>query len=133
MPNLEFLQPEGLSRPSGYTHVVTLTPGKLIVIAGQVALDANGQIVGAGDLRAQTQQVFENLRLALAAAGATFAQVVKLTIFIVNYQPEHRAAFVEVRDQFIAHDRPPAGTLVGVQALARPEFMIEIEALAAVE
>jgi len=59
--------------------------------------------------------------------------VVKLTIFIVNYQPEYRAAFVEVRDQFIARDRPPAGTLVGVQALARPEFLIEIEALAAVE
>jgi len=133
MPNLEFLQPEGLSRPGGYTHVVTLTPGKLVVISGQVALDADAQIVGAGDLRAQTQQVFENLRLALAAAGANFAQVVKLTIFVVNYQPAHRAAIVEVRDQFIARDHPPAGTLVGVQALARPEFLIEIEALAAAE
>lgn len=131
MATLEFLQPEGLSRPTGYTQVVTVSPGKLIVISGQVALDASAQLVGVGDLRAQTQQVFENLGLALASAGAAFAQVIKLTIFVVNYQPAHRAAIVEVRDQFIARDHPPASTLVGVQALARPEFLIEIEALAA--
>lgn len=131
MAALEFLQPLGLARPSGYTQVVTVSPGKLIVISGQVALDADAQVVGVGDLRAQTQQVFENLRLALAAAGATFAQVIKLTIFVVNYTPAHRAAIVEVRDQFVARDQPPASTLVGVQALARPEFLIEIEALAA--
>jgi enamine deaminase RidA (YjgF/YER057c/UK114 family) len=131
MAVLEFLQPEGLARPAGYTQVVTVSPGKLIVISGQVALDANAQLVGAGDMHAQTQQVFENLRLALAAAGATFEQVIKLTILVVNYTPAHRAAIVEVRDQFIARGQPPASTLMGVQALARPEFLIEIEALAA--
>src|SRR5690606_20596274 len=129
----EFIQPEGLARSNGYTQVVTARPGKLIVISGQVAFDANGQLVGPGDLGAQTRQVFENLRLALEAAGATFADVIKLTIFVVNYDVSQRAAIVAVREQYLSRENPPASTLVGVQALARPEFLIEIEALAVIE
>ena len=126
----EFLKPDGLAHYTGYTLVVTAQPGKLILISGQVAFDVNGQLVGPGDLAAQTQQVFENLRLALAAAGATFEDVLKLTIFVVNYETSQRAAIVAVREQYLSCEHPPASTLVGVQALARPEFMIEIEALA---
>jgi enamine deaminase RidA (YjgF/YER057c/UK114 family) len=126
----EFIQPDGLARSTGYTQVVTARPGKLILISGQVAFDVNGQLVGPGDLGKQTQQVFENLRLALAAAGATFENVLKLTIFVVNYDPSQRASIVAVREQFLSREHPPASTLVGVQALARPEFLIEIEALA---
>jgi enamine deaminase RidA (YjgF/YER057c/UK114 family) len=129
---LEFTQPDGLVRPTGYTQVVTARPGKLIFIAGQVALDAAGQLVGAGDLGAQAGQVFANLHTALTAAGASFAEVAKLTIFVVNYQPEHRAAIVEARDRFVSREQPPASTLVGVQALARPEFLVEVEAVAAI-
>ena len=133
MPQKEFIQPTGLSTPGGYTHVVTARGGKMVFIAGQVALDANAKLVGEGDLRAQTQQVFENLKIALAAAGATFEDVVKVTIFVVNYKPADRAVIVEARDRFVSKEHPPASTLVGVQSLARPEFMIEIEAIAIVE
>jgi enamine deaminase RidA (YjgF/YER057c/UK114 family) len=133
MPHKEFIQPPGLSTPGGYTHVVTAHGGKMVFIAGQVALDASARLVGEGDLRAQAQQVFENLKTALAAAGASFEDVVKITIFVVNYKPADRAVIVEVRDRFVSKEHPPASTLVGVQSLARPEFMIEIEAIAIVE
>jgi enamine deaminase RidA (YjgF/YER057c/UK114 family) len=133
MPHTEFIQPAGLSTPGGYTHVVTSQGGKMVFVAGQVALDANAKLVGEGDLRAQTGQVFENLKIALAAAGAGFEDVVKVTIFVVNYKSADRAVIVEVRDRFVSKQHPPASTLVGVQSLARPEFMIEIEALAVVE
>jgi len=133
MPNIDFIQPEGLARTSSYTQVVTTGPGRLVIVSGQVAYDAEGQFVGAGDLAAQTRQVFENLRVALEAAGASFATVLKLTIFVVNYELAHRAAIVAVRDDYVSRQHPPASTLVGVQALARPEFLIEIEALAAAD
>ncbi len=128
----QFINPDGLSNPGTYTHVVTVQGGKLIFISGQVALDAQGQVVGAGDLKAQAKQVFENLKTALASQSATFTDVVKLNIYIVNYKPEYRQVVAEVRGQYFAA-RPPASTLVGVQSLARPEFMIEVEAIAAVE
>ncbi len=133
MAQKEFIQPEGLSNPGSYTHVVTARGGKMIFIAGQVAQDVNAQLVGEGNLRTQTQQVFQNIRTALAAAGATFDDVVKLTTYVVNYTPAHRPVILEVRNQFVSKAHPPASTLVGVQALARPEFLIEIEAVAVVD
>lgn len=132
MPNT-FINPDGLSTPNGYTHVVTTTGRRTIHISGQVAFDRSGQIVGAGDLRAQTVQAFENLRIALAAAGATFNDVVKMTTFVVNYKPEYRPLLREVRLGYLNAAQPPAHTLVGVQALALPEIMIEIEATAVLE
>jgi enamine deaminase RidA (YjgF/YER057c/UK114 family) len=129
----QFINPPGLSTPRGYTHVVTTPPGRLVFIAGQVATDANGQLVGAGDLRAQAEQVFENLKTALAAAGATFADVVKGTTFIVGYKPEDRAIIAEVRSRYLHAEQPPTSTLVGVQALALPEFLIEVEVIAVVQ
>lgn len=126
----QFINPKELSNPGTYTHVVVAEGKKTIFISGQIALDANGQVVGKGDLRAQTQQVFENLKTALASAGATFADVVKLTTYIVNYKPDMRPALVEVRAAYLPKENPPASTLVGVMALAREEFLIEIEAIA---
>ena len=128
----EYLQPAGLSRSAAYTHVVAVDAGKLLFISGQVALDGSGQLVGRDDLRAQAQQVFENLRIALSAGGATFADVVKLNTYIVNYVPEYRTILGEVRSRYTGAEHPPASTLVGVQALALPEFLIEVEAVAVV-
>jgi enamine deaminase RidA (YjgF/YER057c/UK114 family) len=131
MPN-RFIQPDGLSKAPTYTHVVATTGPTTIYISGQVALDAAGSVVGPGDLAAQTAKVMENLQTALAAAGATFDDVVKITTFVVDYQPEHRPIIGEVRGRYLPPAQPPASTLVGVQALALPEFLIEIEAVAVV-
>ncbi|MBI3742507.1 MAG: RidA family protein [Chloroflexi bacterium] len=128
----QFINPKDLTNLGTYTHVVIAQSKKIIFISGQVALDASGQIVGSGDLRAQTRQVFENLKIALGAAGATFADVVKMNTYVVNYKPEMRPALVEVRSEYLPKENPPASTLVGVTALAREEFLIEIEAIAVV-
>ncbi len=132
MPKL-FINPEGLSSPGTYTHVVAAQGGKLVFVSGQVALDSRGQIVGPGDLQMQTKQVFENLKIALASAGAAFTDVVKLTTYVVNYKPEYRQQLAQVRSQYLPTDRPPTSTLVGVQSLARQEFLIEVEAIAVVD
>ena len=126
------LQPEGLAKPRGYSHVVSAR-GRHVFIAGQVAFDAEGRVVGAGDLRAQTEQVFKNLQRALAAAGARLEDLVKTTIFVVGYRPADREVIAEVRSRVYGNVEPPASTLVGVQALVVPELMIEIEAVAVVD
>ena len=104
--------------------------GRLVAISGQVALDADGAVVGAGDAAAQARQVFENLRRCLAAAGAGFADVIKLTYFVtdVAYMPAIRAA----RDEVLGTDPLPASTAVQVAALVLPDLLLEIEALALV-
>ena len=132
MSKIEFIQPGSLSNPGGYTHVVTVEEAKLVYISGQVAYDVNFHLVGEGDLAAQTRQVMKNLNLALDAAGGSFDNVIKFTIYVVGYQPSHRNTIIAVRDEYISSENPPASTLVGVQALARPELLIEIEAVAAV-
>jgi enamine deaminase RidA (YjgF/YER057c/UK114 family) len=102
----------------------------MIYTAGQVPIDEQGNLVGAGDLAAQAEQVMRNVGLALAAAGASYADVVKITTYVVNYKPEHRAIIGKVRAAFFANGTPPASTLVGVAALAMPEWLVEIEAVA---
>lgn len=129
----EFLTPSTLGTPVGYSHVVTVQGGKLIILSGQVAINARNEIVGRDDLAAQTKQVFENIALALKSVKATFADVVKLTYYIVNYRFEYRQTILDIRDQYVSLEDPPASTLLGVQALALPEFLIEIEATAFVE
>ena len=129
----QFLNPEGLSKPTGYTHVVIAQPGKLVYISGQIALNAKGELVGTGDLRAQVTQVFENLKTALAAAGGTMNDIVKLNYYVVNLKPEQLPMLREVRNSYISQEHPPASTLAGVTALARADFMIEIEAVAVVK
>ena len=126
------INPPGLLTPRGYTQVVTATGGRTVYISGQVAANAKGEIVGKGDLKAQTFQVFENLRTALAAAEAGPKDVVKATIFAVNFKPEDIPTIRDVRNAFFTGVEPPASTLVGVSALANPDWLIEVEAIAVV-
>jgi enamine deaminase RidA (YjgF/YER057c/UK114 family) len=128
----ERVNPPGLMKPTGYTHTVTVQGGKLVFVAGQVALDKDGNVVGKGDLKAQAQQVYENLRVALAAAGASPKDVVKAVGYVVSYNPAQLPLLREARQAFFGGAEPPASTLVGVQALAREEFLIEVEVIAAV-
>jgi reactive intermediate/imine deaminase len=126
---IERMNPQGLSTPTGYTHVVSTRGGRTIYIAGQVALDAKGQLVGKADLAAQTRQVFENLSIALQAAGATFANVVKANTYMRD--ASQVAVVREVRSKYFTKELP-ASTLVEVPRLASPDFLIEIEVVAVV-
>lgn len=121
--------PDGVAPAAQYAHVVTGT-GRLVAVSGQLALDEDGALVGEGDAGAQARQVFENLRRCLAAAGATFDDVVKLTYFVTDmaHMPAVRAA----RAAHLPDDRLPAASAVQVAALVRPEFLLEVEALAVV-
>ena len=126
--NIRFINPPTLATPPGYSHVVEITGGRTIFIAGQVALDPSGKIVGVQDFRTQAQQVFENLKAALAAVGTDFTQVVKLNMYVVDMS--QLPLLREVRDRYVNTVNPPASTLVEVRRLAREEFLIEIEAVA---
>jgi reactive intermediate/imine deaminase len=127
-PHTVFTNPPTLATPPGYSQVVEVTGGRTIYVAGQVALDQHGNLVGAGDLRAQTQQVFANLQAALAAAGATFEHVVKLNYYLTD--ASQVAVVREVRASFVNMASPPASTLVEVRRLASEGFLVEIEAIA---
>lgn len=130
MSEIEHIRPDGLADNPAYTQVVAARGQRLIHISGQVAMDAEGNTVGGDDLEAQTDQVMRNLGVALAAAGAGFEDVVKITTFVVGYRPEHRAAVSRARARHLPAGNPPASTLVGVGALASPEWLVEIEAVA---
>jgi reactive intermediate/imine deaminase len=123
-----FLNPETLSAPFGYSHVVDAPVGRIIYISGQVPLDSDGQLVGEGDFEAQTRQVFENLTRALEAADASWSDVVKLNYFLrdVGEITSVRA----IRDDYANTEKPPASTLVEVGGLFRDDVLIEIEAVA---
>jgi reactive intermediate/imine deaminase len=125
-----FLNPPALSQPLGYTHVVEARGGRTIYISGQVAMDAAGQLIGEGDLQAQTAQVFANLANALAAVGASFDHVVKLTYFLLDIS--QIAVVRAVRDQFINSQQPPASSAVEIRRLFRDGLLIEVEAIAVI-
>jgi len=125
----QYINPPGLVKPTGYTHVVVSPDGRTAYIAGQVAFDSAGVIVGVGDFRAQAEKVYANLRTALASVGATYADVLKTTTLIVDVAA-NGAALREVRAKYLDPAAPPANTLVPVPALARPELLIEVEAIA---
>jgi enamine deaminase RidA (YjgF/YER057c/UK114 family) len=124
------LAPPGMTPGNGYSHAVSAS-GRLVAIAGQVAMDEHGQMVGPDDPVAQTERVFENLGLALAAAGATFADIVKFGVYVTDMSilPVVR----EIRDRHVDPAQPPASTAVQVAALFRPGYLIEIDALAIVQ
>jgi reactive intermediate/imine deaminase len=123
--------PPALSTPTGYTHVVEVTgPMKTIFISGQIALDKNGSLVGGADMKAQAEQVFKNLEAALAAAGATFKDVVKMNTYTTDMSQVQ--AIRDVRTKYFANITPPASTLVQVVHLARPDLLLEIEVIAVV-
>ncbi len=102
----------------------------LVVISGQVALDSAGKVVGAGNMTAQATQVFENLKVALAAVGATFKDVIKLNTYLTNMGQSQ--PFREVRDKYVNAAAPPASTTIEVRRLFRDEFIVEVEAIVAV-
>lgn len=128
----QFLNPPDLCPTFGWTHVVTATPGKTIYVSGQVGVNAKGEIVGKADLRKQTEQTYENIKTALAAAGATFHDVIKMNLYVVGLKPEHVPMLREIRSRYISAERPPASTLVGVSALVGADWLIEIEVIALV-
>jgi enamine deaminase RidA (YjgF/YER057c/UK114 family) len=128
----QFLNPSTLCSTFGWTHVVSVTGGKTIYVSGQVSVNERGEVVGKGDLRAQTVQVFENIKQALAAAGATFRDVLKSNLYVVGLKPEHVAMIREVRSRYFDATHPPASTLVGVAALVGADWLIEIEVVAVI-
>lgn len=126
---MDFVTPEDLPTPAGYSHVVITDPGsRLVVTSGQVGITADGTV--AEGWEAQTRQTFTNLGVALAAAGATWADVVKLTYFVVS--TDELPLIRSVRDEFVDTNQPPASSLVRVAGLFRPDLLIEVEATAAI-
>ncbi len=129
----QFFNPPALNPANGFSHVVTATAGKSIYVSGQVSVNEKAEVVGKGDFRAQVEHTFENLKAALAAAGATFRDVVKVTYFVVDLKPEMVPHIREVRRKHLDPANPPASSLVGVAALVVPDWLIEIEVIAVVE
>jgi len=120
--------PATMPKSVGYSQLAIVERGKLAFIAGQVALDTSGNIVGENDIRAQLQQVFENLKAALTAVGGTFRDIVKWNVYYTD--SSQLSVFREIRDEYIDLKNPPVSTAVQVAGLFRPEFLIEIEAVA---
>jgi 2-iminobutanoate/2-iminopropanoate deaminase len=129
--NFQLLVPETMPTPVGYSQVATVSGGTMVFTAGQVALDRSGNLVGKDDFRTQAQQVFENLKAAVEAAGGDFNDVIKLNIYFLD--SSHLPQLREVRDKYVNVKNPPASTAVQVSRLARPEFLVEIEAVAVVK
>ena len=127
-PDRRFLSPDTLPRPFGYSHVVDAPAGRIVFVSGQVPLDVAGNLVGEGDFAAQVRQVFENLTAALAAADASWSDVVKLNYFVRDIG--ELAALRTIRDEYVDTEQPPASTLVEVSRLFRDDVLVEIEAVA---
>lgn len=131
--SVEILNPKSLAASPAYSHVARVRSGDMVFVAGQVALDAAGQLVGPGDFRAQLEQVFKNVDAAVREAGGSFRDVVKLAYFChQSVEAEQVRAVAEVRGRYLAGATPPTSTFVYVSRLARPEWLIEIEAVAVV-
>jgi enamine deaminase RidA (YjgF/YER057c/UK114 family) len=128
---LELINPQGLPTPATYTHVSVAAGSKIVFIAGQEPEDAHGGLVGPGDLAAQARQVFANLGVALAAAGASPRQVAKITIYVVGHRTGYLPVIEAARVALFGDHKPP-DTLVGVQTLAQPEYLIEVDAVAVI-
>lgn len=114
--------------PLGYSHIVEVRGGRTLYIAGQLALDQNGKLVGPGDFRTQIRQVFENLKTRLEEGGASFKDVVKLNYYLTD--ASDLQGLRETRDSYINTESPPASTLVVVKQLVREEYLVEVEAIA---
>jgi enamine deaminase RidA (YjgF/YER057c/UK114 family) len=116
----------------GFSHAVRQRGGDTLHLAGQVAWDKDGKLVGAGDLAAQTRQALANIRTVLAAAGASPADIVRLRTYVVGHSPDKLGPVLGEIGQFYGDAVPASNTFVGVQALALPDFLVEIEATAVV-
>ena len=130
----EIFSPSTLPPPTGYSHVAKVNKGTLVYIAGQVSSDASGKLVGEGDFEAQAERVFANVKLAVEAAGATMADIVKMNTYIVaSVDPADVPKMRAVRGRYFGSGTPPASTLVYVSRLAQPGWMIEVEVVAAID
>jgi len=125
--------PDSMAKPTGYSHVAEVTGGKIVYIAGQVALDKSGNLVGKDDLRAQVQQIFENLKAAIEAVGGDFNSVVKLNYYCAeSVDPSQLPVVREIRDKYVNTANPPTSTFVFVKRLVRPDWLLEVEAVAVI-
>ena len=133
----KFINPDSLPNwEQSFSQVITVSPvgpAKTVYISGQVAVDKNQNLIGDGDLALQAMQAFHNLETALAAGGATTADVVKLNIYVKDYKPENAAPVSEALRRYFPHQQLPTSTWLGVQALAKEGFLIEVDAVAIVE
>jgi enamine deaminase RidA (YjgF/YER057c/UK114 family) len=133
---ISLVNPEGLTKVDIYHQVSVATGSKLVFIAGQVAIDADGNPVGKGDFAAQVEQCYLNVGTALAEVGATFDDVAKLTVYLVDWTPDKMPSFVEgvARASARLGVTPTAPlTGIGVAALAEPDLLVEVEATAVIE
>lgn len=129
----DYLNPKGVFSSPHFTHTVAVSgAGKLVYVSGQVSYDAKGNVVGKGDMRAQSEQVFQSLTHNLRAAGATWSDVVKLNGYMVNATAEAVKQYREVRIKYLDPRRLPASTLVGVTRLVHDDLLLEVEVVAAV-
>jgi enamine deaminase RidA (YjgF/YER057c/UK114 family) len=130
----QYLNPAALGAPPRfYSHAVAIAgPAKLVYVSGQVSWGPDGKVVGAGDMRAQCEQVFKNLTHVLRAAGAGWADIIKMNGYMVGINAENVAAYRDVRSGYLKAKQLPASTLVGVTSLVQPELLLEVEVVAAV-
>jgi len=130
----QYLNPKELgAAPKFYSHAVALAgAAKLVYVSGQVSWGPDGRVVGAGDMRAQCEQVLKNLTNVLRAAGAGWGDIIKMNAYMVNLNAENVAAFREIRSGYLKPGKLPASTLVGVTSLVQPELLLEVEVVAAV-
>lgn len=129
MADRSYLAPAGMPRPAGYTQVVKVD--KTVYIAGQVSVDTEGNVVGAGDPEAQVRQVWRNLEAAVQSVGGTLNDIVKTTTYVTS--PEVGSAVRTVREELYRNANPPTSTLLIISALAAPAYVVEIEAIAVVD
>ena len=129
------IQPPGVYDTSGfgYSQVITVRAGKLVFVAGSVAYDQDRNLVGKGDLEAQMRQALKNLKRSLAAVGAGPGDIVRMRSFIVDFHEAYLPIVRRALADFFGEAPRPTSTLIGVQALARPELLVEIDATAAID
>jgi enamine deaminase RidA (YjgF/YER057c/UK114 family) len=135
-PSKEFINPKALIAPgpAGYSHVARVNRGAIVYLSGQVPSDASGKLIGEGDFEAQVEQIFHNLKVAVEAAGGTMADIVKLNYYLVAAVDQAIVPKLRpIRDRYINVENPPASTFVVVSRLMRPGWLIEIEAIAALD
>jgi enamine deaminase RidA (YjgF/YER057c/UK114 family) len=135
-PSKEFISPKALipPGPAAYSHVAKVNSGAIVYISGQVPSDASGKLIGEGNFEAQVEQIFGNLKIAVEAAGGTMADIVKLNYYLVADVDQAEVPKLRpIRDRYINVAKPPASTFVVVSRLMRPGWLIEIEAVAAID
>src|SRR5258705_3384923 len=130
----DFFSRATLPPPVGYSHIAKVNRGTLIYLAGQVSSDASGKLVGEGNFEAQAEQVFRNLKIAVEAAGGAMTDIVKLNVYLVAEVDQAEVPTLRaIRDRYVNVEKPPASTLVVVSRLARAGWLVEIEAVAAID